>query len=56
VTVTDRKTSLELDESLWRRVRVRAAEEDISLKELLSRALESYLRTKHKKGGKRGAR
>lgn len=51
VTVPDKKTSLELDEILWRRVRVRAAQEDIPLKELLTRALEAYLRTKPKKGG-----
>jgi hypothetical protein len=47
----DKKTSLELDERLWQRVRVRAAQEDIPLKELLTRALEAYLRTKPRKGG-----
>ena len=42
----DRKTSIELSRDLWRRVRVRAAEEEVSLKELLTRALEAYLKTK----------
>jgi hypothetical protein len=42
----DRKTSIELPRDLWRRVRVRAAEEEVSLKELLARALEAYLKTK----------
>ena len=49
----DRKTSIELSPDLWRRVRVRAAEQDMSLKELLTRALEAYLKGKPKKGGKR---
>ena len=47
----DRKTSIELSPDLWRRVRIRAAERDMSLKELLTEALEMYLKAKPKKGG-----
>lgn len=48
----DRKTSIGLNAELWRRVRLRAAQEDVPLKEVLERALRAYLKTKPKKEGR----
>ena len=42
----DRKTSIGLNADLWRRVRMRAAQEDAPIKEVLERALRAYLKTK----------
>jgi predicted DNA binding CopG/RHH family protein len=40
------KTTIRLEESLWRRARIRALEAGIPVQDLVSRALETYLRTK----------
>ena len=47
-----KRTSVDLDEDLWRRARVRAFEEGIAFRDLLTRALEQYLKSKPKKGGR----
>ncbi len=49
----DKKTSIELSAELWRRVRLRAAREDVSIKDVLERALRAYLKTKPGKETKR---
>jgi hypothetical protein len=49
------KTTIAIPRELWRRARVRAAEEDADFRTVVMRALEMYLRpTKApKKGGER---
>jgi hypothetical protein len=50
------KTSIEMPRELWRRVGIRAAEEETRRREILIRALEVYLATPAKppaKGGRR---
>ena len=39
------KTTVALAESLWKRARIRAIEEGVDLQDIVSRALELYLRT-----------
>jgi hypothetical protein len=41
-----RKTSLSLPESLWRRARIRAAQEDRGVQDVVADALTLYLKTK----------
>jgi|PersoiStandDraft_1058852.scaffolds.fasta_scaffold298452_1 hypothetical protein len=45
-----KKTSLEIDPELWRRFRVRCAQENLSLRDALEQALRLYLKAKTKKG------
>lgn len=40
------KTTIRLDGALWRRCRIRALEEGLSVQALVVRALEAYLRAK----------
>jgi plasmid stability protein len=49
-----RKTSLSLPEPLWRRARVRAAQEDRDLQDVVADALTLYLKTplKRAEGGR----
>lgn len=49
------KTSIEMPRELWRQVGIRAAEEETRRREILIRALETYLATpvKPAKGGRR---
>jgi hypothetical protein len=49
------KTSIEMPRELWRRVAIRAAEEETRRREILIRALEAYLTTPARpaKGGRR---
>jgi predicted transcriptional regulator len=44
-------TTIRLDPDLWRRVKVRAAQEDKDAQDILAEALKAYL-TKKKKGGR----
>jgi len=50
------KTTVQLAEALWRRARIRAIEEDLDLQDIVSKALEEYLRrttpAKMKEGGR----
>ena len=39
-----KKTSVNLDEDLWRRARMRAIEEDTTVSELVERTLREYLK------------
>ena len=48
------KTTVALAESLWRRARIRAIEEGADLQDIVSRALELYLRTPTKAKGEGG--
>ncbi len=52
------KTSLDLPKDLWRRAKIRAAEEDRSLKDLVAEGLEIVLKrpVKKPKGGSSGAK
>lgn len=47
-----KKTSLELPLDLWKRAKVRAAQEEADLREVIIRSLEAYLKTPLPKGGK----
>jgi hypothetical protein len=49
-TETLKKTSIAMPRELWRRVGIRAAEEEAKRREILIRALELYLATPMKKG------
>jgi hypothetical protein len=46
------KTSINLPEGLWRRVRIRALEEGREAQGIVAELLESYLRKAPKKGSK----
>ncbi len=48
-----KKTSLTLDPELYRRVRIRAAEEGIKVRDILEDALRAYL---DRKGGRHSSR
>ena len=50
------KTSIEMPRELWRRVGIRAAEEETRRREILIRALEAYLATPAKVPGRGGRR
>jgi hypothetical protein len=39
-------TSVKVDEDLWKRAKKRAIDEEITLQELLNRAVEDFLRNK----------
>jgi predicted HicB family RNase H-like nuclease len=43
---------LRYDDALHKRVKIRAAEEGITVKEVIIKAIEQYLKTAEKKGGK----
>ena len=43
---------LRYDDELHKRAKIRAVEEGITLKDLIIKALEVYLKTSKKKGGK----
>ena len=47
--------TVELPRDLWRRARMRAAETDRDLRDVVIEALETLLGAKPKKGGKRDA-
>lgn len=49
------KTTIAIPRELWRRARVRAAEDDADFRTVVMRALEAYLRPARapKKGGER---
>ncbi len=47
------KTSLNLPAALWKRVKIRALEEDRNAQDIVIEMLEKYLR-KPRKGGKHG--
>jgi hypothetical protein len=46
--------TVRIPRSLWKRAKLRAVEEERDLREIVMESLEAYLRTKPKKGGKRG--
>jgi len=48
-----KKTSLSIPPEVWKRAKHRALDDGISMGELVVRAIELYLRTAAKKGGKR---
>jgi hypothetical protein len=48
-----KRTSLDLPLSLWKRVKVRAVEENRDFRSLVIRALEDYLGVKPPRGGRR---
>lgn len=50
------KTSIEMPRELWRRVGIRAAEEETRRRDVLIRALEAYLATPAKSAAKGGRR
>jgi ribonucleotide reductase alpha subunit len=50
------KTSIEMPRELWRRVAIRAAEEETRRREILIRALEAYLATPARPSAKGGRR
>lgn len=47
------RLNVEIPKDLWRRARIRAAETDLNLRQIVIEALEQALGTKQKKGGKR---
>jgi hypothetical protein len=48
------RLNVEIPRELWRRAKVRAAETDKDLRELVMEALENHLAGKTKKGGRNG--
>ncbi len=46
-----KRTSLDLPVSLWKRVKVRAVEENMDFRALVIRALEQYLGARPKRAG-----
>jgi hypothetical protein len=46
------RLNVEVPRDLWRKAKIRAAETDRDLKDLVIEALENYLGAKSKKGGK----
>jgi hypothetical protein len=48
-----KRTSLDLPVSLWKRVKVRAVEENTEFRRIVIEALEAYLAKGAKKGGSR---
>jgi hypothetical protein len=46
------RLNVEVPRELWRKAKIRAAETDKDLRELVIEALENYLGTKSKKGGR----
>ena len=48
------KTTVALEEGLWKRARIRAIEEGVDLQDIVTKALERYLRTPSKAKGEGG--
>ncbi len=46
------RTTVELPEDLWRRAKVRAVDERSDLRSVIIAALEAYLRTRTREGGR----
>lgn len=46
------RLNVEVPKELWRRAKIRAAENDLDLRQIVIEALELYLGGKPKKGGK----